>query len=485
MKERVAPGRSGLARAGTDPAEAYWLENWQILRDGVYRPRFGTKYVATVGTDPTKLVTHLSKAPGYNHNLMVCTSDGVLSELDVETGTLTGVDTGWPGGPFSWCLAPSVSAGGNVWVACQSSIGGSVGDVVMWDGTTLTVLPCDQGNWVACHGDYVVRLASGDTGTDSIQWSSLGKAEDWPVQNARAPLPQMGSTDAILPYNSSDSILLGPYGFGRLYGRNPDRPAWENLENALLLTPMHLNQKCRDRIIVAAAGPALLEYVPPGLPRRIELPLGLDLLLAEGSANLRSWYNPILNCYCLTDNLAKQTYLYSIDQARFIGTWSVGDDLHPLLGQADIDQGASAFDADEMPWGKSFFGWGPLVVQIDPTKFKDATGPSTDEYYFCRVETMPSTGADPTAEKQLNSIQVDGTGDFTPYYRYRSGPLEPWTTVTEPSANAWKFTAPGKFHFPLSHITYRERVVGLEAAAVAGLRFRSMEIDEDVVGLAD
>lgn len=478
MKERVTPGRSGLARAGTSQDEAYWLENWQILRDGVYRPRFGLRHVKTM----SGAITDLSKAAGYNANLMVISNSGSLDQVHVETGVVVNAGTGWPTSPISKCLAPGPS--GALWLGCKSAIGGSVGDVCSWNGATLTTLACDDGNWVACHADFAVRLASGeDDPALAIQWSALGDATDWPVQNARSPIPQMGSSDALLPYSASESVILGPYGFGTLRGRNPDRPAWEMGQNALLLTPMHLAVQCRDRIIIPGAGPTLLEYIPPGLPRSIQLPLGLDLLLAQGGANLRAWYNPTLNLYCLTDKTQHFTYLYSIDQARWIGSWKhAGGSSFDLLGQADIDQGASAVDASTMPWGKSFLAAGSLILQMDPSYYKDATSSTLDAPFVCTVETQPRSG-EPSAHKVLNGIEVEGYGLFTPYYKFRQGPQAPWTTVTEPNPGDWEFTAPGRFDFPLTSNTYREVVVGLTAEAHQDLRFKSIVIDEDVVAI--
>lgn len=479
MRERVSPGRGGLARAGVDPSEAYWLENWQILRDGIYRPRFGLKWVKTM----SGAVTDLSKAAGYNHNLMVISNSGSLDQLNIETEVLTNAGTGWPTTPISKCLAPGLT--GNRWVGCKSPIGGAVGTLYTWDGTTLAALTCDQGNWVACHADFAVRVASGSTDPAlAIQWSALGDVTNWPAQNARGPIPQMGTTDCVLPYSASESILLGPYGFGTLRGRNPDRPAWEMGENALLLTPMHLAVQCRDRIIIPAAGPSLLEYVPPGVPRRIELPLGLDLLLAQGGANLRAWYNPTLNLYCLTDKTQHHTYLYSIDLARWLGVWThAGGSSFDLLGQADVDQGASTVDAATMPWGKSFLAAGSLILQIDPSIVTDAVSNIGNTAFTCKVETQPSSGGDPSAHKQLNGIEVEGVGSYTPYYRYRDPGAGTWTTVTEPTPGAWTFTAPGRFDFPLSSVTYRERVVGISATAASTLRFKSILVDESTVAV--
>lgn len=477
MKRRLQPGVGGFARQGVDPSEAYYLENLRIDKDGCYVPRFGLKHIKTM----SGAITHLSKMGGYNAKLMVVSNSGSLDELHVETGTLVNAGSGWPTTPISTTLGPN-TAGDNRWIGCKSAIGGSVGTLYSWDGATLTALSADMGNWVETHADFVVRVASGDTTSTAIEWSALGDLTTWTAARKRKPLPKMGTVDAIVSFSDSESILVGPYGFGRLLGRDPDNLSWAMLDNGVILTPMHHVCKCKDRIMLFAGGPAILEYIPPGTVRRIEMPIYRDLFLASGLSNIRTWYDPIRNYYCVSDRTQHITYCYDIERGKWVGLWTYTTTSTDLLGTATIDQGASTTDAATQPWAKGFLAAGSLVLQWDPSVYTDATASNATAAFTCSIETQPSSDPDPRMLKQLNGVDVDGSGTWTVSYRYRNAPGGSWTTVSD---GAWTVAAPGRFDFPPSENVYREFVVRLSGSSSSSLKFRSLEVDVDVVGDGD
>lgn len=162
----------GLAPYSQDDTQAYWLENLQLDDNGIWRPRWGLKWIHGF----TSAITHLSRGPGYTHNLMIVANGGSLYHVDVETpGTPVAIDTDWPTTP----LATTVS--GAYWVACKSAIGGTVGPVKLYNGTTLSnpTTPPSDGNYVGAHGQIIMRAKSGDTTTQALRWTTVGDPNTW------------------------------------------------------------------------------------------------------------------------------------------------------------------------------------------------------------------------------------------------------------------------------------------------------------------
>lgn len=481
-RKRVQPGASGLNRHTTDPGAAYWLENMHRTQEGIYRPRYGLKHIKSMAAGE---ITHLSRPGGYNHLLMLIGESGKLYKLDIETGTATLVATGWPTGPMASCVA-LVPGGATRWVAAKAQIGATPGPVFHYDLTTLTELtstsPADK-NYVGLHMQSVMGCASGDGSDTALQWSASADCTTWDVLYGSPPVASLGTVDAIVPFGPRETILFGPKGIGRVMGIPPRNLAFENVEELPIATPMTHVCKCKDRIFFCAAGPRVFQYVSPGRAIPIEPPLFRDFFLAAGTQNLRSWYDEILNEYVLWDRGQHIGYRYSLTEDRWVGILSytgstistVGVD--DLLGFATIDQGASTVDQATQPWGKGFMAVDNMILQYDPDTGLDATGSATTSAFTCRVETIPER-ADLTASRQLLSVQIHAVGSWTPYYRWRNGPEEAWTTVVGSAV-----TCPGRWDIAPSAVEYRELTVGAYASSAVTLRFHSFEIVEQVSGM--
>lgn len=463
---RQQVGADGFARHAVSANEAAWLQNLEHERDGIFRARAGTKHIKTFGSD---VVTDLSRPGGYNHLLMVAADGGTLYELDVESpGSPTTVDSGWPTTPFSSCLAVATS-GQNVWVACKSAIGGSVGTLYEWDGMTLTALSPPSGNWVGMHLYMAMRAASGDGSINALRWTELGDITNWPASRGKGPIPELGTIDAVVPYSAQQTILLGPKGIGHVLGSDPANLSFEPLQALTVLTPMHHVARCRDRIIFLAAGPRIMQFVPPGTLEDIGGPIGRDLYLPQGGANLRAWYDPIRDYYCLSDRISHITYCYSLTQGRWVGVFVYTETSDDFLGSATIDQGASAVDAATMPWGKQFVGVGKRVLQWDPSVATDATDGSTNAAFVCAVETPPIC-PDPSLQHHVHEVQVEGVGSYDIIVKGRNTPSSSYTSHVVGSV-----TAPGRKRVnPQTVPAYRELAVRLEANSTTALRFKSL-----------
>jgi len=148
------------------------------------------------------------------------------------------------------------------------------------------------------------------------------------------------------------------------------------------------------------------------------------------------------------------------------------------LGAAHIDQWASSVDAATMPWGKGFVGAGVNLLQWDPSIYTDYSAGS-GVAYTCSVETQMTTGGVPDVQKQLTEVQVEGQGTWEVILKYRQTAGSAWTSLSLGSV-----VAPGKLYPTLANMPiYRERVVRLKADSASTLRFRSIGLVEDVVGV--
>ncbi|MFI0608633.1 MAG: hypothetical protein ACH37Z_12195 [Anaerolineae bacterium] len=479
MKRRLAPGRSGFARHSEDPNKAYWLENMVITEDGYYRPRYGLKHCKTMAAGE---INHLSRPGGYNARIMLIGESGNLYNLHVETGVATLVATGWPTGPVAASVG-NVPGAATRWLACKGTISGASGPVYHYDLTTLTELvstaPSD-GNFLGMMMGAAFRVISGDGTQQALQWSKVNDVTTWDTLYQHPPPCGLRSVDTVWPFGPREGILLGPNGVVRVTGVLPRNIAFESLAEMEIATPMFHPIRARDRLFFAGAGPKLYQLTQGGgAPVPIEPPLFRDLFLAAGTSKLRGWYDGVLDEAVIWDRTQKLGYRYSLRQNAFVGVLTFGDPTKQMLGCAVIDQGASTVDEATQPWAKAFFAVDNLVLQSDPSVATDATSSSTTSAFTCKVESQPMRGVDPAYERQLNSLQIHAVGSWTPYFKYRQGPDDAWTTVTAGAP----ISCPGRWHVPLSSVKYRELVVGVSASSSSTLRFHSFELDELIVGL--
>lgn len=474
-RKRVQPGRAGLSRHGENPALAYWLENMVITEDGYYRPRYGTKHIKTMAAGE---INHISKPGGYNHELILIGESGKLYNLDIETGTATLLGTGWPTGPMASIIGLFTSGVGARWMACKAQIGGTSGPVFHFDGTTLTEIATtypDDGNYIGTYLQSAMRVKSGVGDNTAVQWSKNADCATWDALYASKPVCGIGTVDAVVGMGQ-ESILFGPRGLVRVSGIPPRNLSFAPIEELEIATPMNHIAKCRDRIFFCAAGPRVYQFVSPGKAVPIEQPIFRDLMLAQGTVNLRAWYDAITDEYVLWDRTQFLGYRYSLRENRWAGITTFGAGSSNMLGQVVIDQGASSVDQATQPWAKAFYAVSNLIVQTDPSAYTDATSSSTTAAYTCKVEAQIER-PDPSYRYQLLSLGINAAGTWTPYVKYRSSPDGSFTTITGSA-----ITGPGRWELPLSSVEWTEVVVGASASSASTLRFHSFEPEWQVSG---
>ncbi len=474
-KRRIQPGTAGLARQTVDPQEAYWLQNLELDRSGVWRPRKGLRFIV----DLSHAITHLSRPAGYNHKVMAVANGG-LYQIDVETpGSPSAIDTGWPTIPMAAAIGVTPSSG-SFWCANKAGISATAGPLKLWDGTSLTspgTAPND-GNFVAMHGYMGVQCCSGVTDNTAIRWSARGNVSNWPTAQASPPDPKIVTCDAAIPMSPTEMLLFGPQGIASIRGADdPNAIGFFFQQLVAVATPMHHVCKCGSRVLFLAAGPSVCSYSPAdGGLVYLDAPIHRDLFLAGGVEQIRTWYDSIHEAFCLADLTQHLTYVYGLKEGRWLGAWTFADGAD-LFGQVVLDQGASEFDAAGQPWGKGFLGAGSRLVQWDPTLFVDQTSAMATAQHTMILETAPSFAGDPGAEKQLTRVQLDGSGSATVKLRYRNAPDASWTVVTLGTV-----TMPGTL-YPGVLPLWREASVHVEGLSASGWRLRSIELNEDIVGM--
>ena len=472
-KQRLQPGRAGLAPQGESPAQAYRLENMVIDQDGLYKPRYGLKHCKTMGSGE---INHISRPGGYNARVMLIAESGKLFDLHVETGVATELATGWPTGPVAASVG-SVPGGATRWLACKAQIGSTAGPVFHYDLSTLTEISTTapgDGNWLAVVMGAAMRVCSGIGTGDALQWSKVNDVLTWDTLYQSPPPVGLRSVDAILANGPREGLLFGPNGIARVTGIPPRNLAFELLCEMEVATPMFHPVRARGRVFFAGGGPAIYMLSPGSAqPVAISGPIFRDLFSTQGPANLRVWYDGVLDEVIFWDRTQKLGWRWSLTENRWIGTMTYADGSTNMLGSAVIDQGASTVDASTQPWAKAFCVANNLVLQTDPSVATDATSSSTTTAFTCRVETQVDR-AEPGLTRQLLRVNSYGAGSWTHYYKWRNDPNASWTTVTAGAAGEW--------HVPPSSVEYRELIVGASAAATTSLRFHSFEIEEQVSG---
>lgn len=475
---RVQPGRAGMARHGESPAQAYWLENMVITEDGYYRPRYGLKHVKTFGSGE---IRHISKPGGYNARLMVIAESGTLYNLHTETGVATSVGTGWPTGPVAAAVG-NVPGGATRWFACKGTISGTSGAVYHYDLTTLTEIvttaPSD-GNFANLVMGSAFRVISGIGTEEAIQWSKFNDVTTWDTLYQHPPPQGLTSADAIFPWGPREGVILGPNGIVRVWGTPPRNLSFERISGVDVATPMFHPFVARDRIFFAAGGPSIKMLVQPGVVQDITPPIFRLLSSFAGTSKLVGWYDAITDEAIFWDRTNYCGYRYSLSLGRWMGVLTYTSGSTQMLGAVVIDQGASAADESTQPWAKQFLAVNNLILQTDPNVATDATSSSTTGAFTCKVETQVDPG-DASYLRQLLSVQVNGAGSWTPYYKHRSSPDGSWTTVTAGSA----LTCPDRWDVPPSAVEYRELIVGASAQSTTSLRFHSFEIKQQISGRA-
>lgn len=471
METNFKPGNASYSSTPTQATEVFRLENMDRDVDGMYRPRWGMEHLQSFAS----ACTHLSRHPN-GHALMVIYAGGKLGYYNLTDSTLTELATGWPTTPVKAATAPGAPA---TWVAHKAGISSDTpGSLYEVDdtGTYAIVTDAPVGTWVETHNRILFSL---NTDTNVIRWSDYDDYLVWPVANDATKMPGSMGAEAMVPYSNNRSVIFGQAGLFEVTGSVPEDIGFAQLQNLAVAMPATVIIRCGDCILFLCPGPRLLKF-QFGRCTRIDWPVNKDFRALNSITDLRAWHDAGRNLFCLTDTAATPmtTYLYSLEEERWVGTWTAMDDgTEPIMG------GASLTGANDQPYVLEYVALGLRLCRWDPTLYVDDTGPSTSEAFWCRIETRPSNLDDQRSLKRIRGIYCDVSGLWYIKLKYRNTADAAWTTVDWGGT-----TGPGMIPAP-SRIECREFTIFAEAPSNTGTpatqpRFRALSVDVQTVSRA-
>lgn len=506
------PGLGGSSSSPQEPSQAYLLQNMVRTDDGVWRPRPGFKLVRNFEQDQPydSLGSPYTVNGGEIVHLKAWTGDQMFGAnrftfkpADSTPGDYVGFwgyretnDTVLPlrGVPALGPLDPQGDNGPYGWFssvqATQSLSDGTRKDMMFFlrgeRGDAYTASPTFpytatgptssfEASWVDAHGGYIVACGGAQTlGSveKTIRWSDYFDPTTWDTLSQVTADHKIGEPIAVVPWQQGISFLIGRGGVGEIQG---------NSSNSFVFRPTLALPAAPAPNTIVGIGDACFFLVPG--PRLVRLGLGGDTIISgpidrelralTTLRNLRCWHDSYHNLYCVSDPATFRTYLYSLEEKRWVGHWSRGDDLS-LLGEARTEM---AFTNDVAqtridyapPFAAIYVAAGALLGRWDPSLTVDESA-GADLDIECAVETPPEDAPRMSNYKQLSSVVLNGRGTWTIKLRYRQAQDDSWTDET-----LGTLSAPGKVYGSLT--CYKQGIVRAESTDPT-CRFRSLEIQE-------
>lgn len=454
-RQRIPAGLGGYASSADsgDPREAYVLKNLDPPdHKGIMKPRQGLVTQKTYANN----VDHLSTHPKTGYFLL--TQGGALTYVDPALVAVDVVlDTGWPSGNGT---AVKHTYGGNAsgawWIAPKVTIAGSAATVyrVNQAGVFAAVGGgCPSATWVEAYGGLTFAMSE-----LSMQWSADGDSGNWPAANAAAPPRGFGEFWGMHTIGRHEAILMGRYGFGQLTGNNARSMARAELSKLRSVYPAHSGAVCDKEFLTLAPGPSLRAY-RSGF-QRIDYPVMEDLLAITDAAACHAWYDPQINCYCLSELVLGKTFLFSLDLRRWIGYWDKG-----LRGLATSVLATP-------PFMKRWYANGPRLAAATQGSYAD-----NGTTFQVEVQTIPSNLGMAEEQKQLNGVLLDGGGTAWNFVLdYRATPADAWSTEVLGTQDA------GKWMRDIPPIVYGQRKIRAYRDAGSTVQFRELIVDEQDAG---
>jgi hypothetical protein len=356
-------------------------------------------------------------------------------------------------------LAPIDPRLDRAWIGCKTPVGDIPGEVYLlnWDLSRYELIEqCPFSNWV----ESLSRMTFASDGY-FINWSDYGDSSTWKASNAMGAPQEIGTIEAVVAIPDGQALVFGRLGIGLLRGDTENSVTITHMFNTQIVTPARSVVRCGDRVCFLAPGPRIIQFLSSTL-QRIDGPINKDLEEIEDLNDIVCWYDPVRNCYCMSDKKRDRTWLFDLEKNRWIGTWDVY-----LVGMATIPAPVSPFQGQVFGFSQELF------VMKNRDTFFDGSKP-----FDCTIETEPNDLGVPETEKQMLALFVDGTGRWDLSLKFRNTPgVGDWQEIACGTVDA-----PGWLHLPADNV-YRERTIRLVGRASGDLTFRKIVYDERIVGL--
>lgn len=448
--ERLRPGLGGYSPEASSPTEAALIQNLELDRDDVWRPRPGRTSRANYNDN----LLHVSAHPNDTHLMAI--EGGDLRFVSIAAFTDSVVTSSWPTAGF---IKSAIGNTGNasVWTACKAATTDSPAALQVVDGAGSNSTPSNvTGNWVEAHGSLMLA-----TKANEFQWSALNDCTTWSTLDAEPVNQRMGTMVGGLNIGESQSVMLGDRACSILRGAVEDLFSLEDYTGATVIPYGLANVTCGKSAIFAGPGPMLYLFNASGQIQRIDEPIWRDLLTITNWDNTMAWWDPVRDTYNLVSFDLGKTWTYSLQRSQWVG-------LEP---NAVIGLGLKQTSSSGTPKARRFVGVGTRLLELDDTIYTDNLGAVT-----CAIETYIGDRGMPDRRKQLNRVYVGGSGTWTVTLYYRDAPEAAWSTL----AASATVTAPGFAYFAPN--IYRERKVRLSATAASGVYLRDVHLYEEVIG---
>lgn len=448
--ERLRPGLGGYSPEAANPAEAALIQNLELDRDDVWRPRPGRVSRANYSDN----ILHVSAHPNDTHLMTI--EGGDLRFVATADFTDSVITSGWPTSGF---IKHSIGNTGSesVWTACMTATTDSPADLQVVDSAGSNSTPSNvTGNWVEAYGQYLFTTKSNE-----FQWSALNDCTSWSSLDAEPVNQRLGTCVGMLTVSESAAVLMGDRACSILRGAVEDLFSQEDLSGVTVIPYGLTNISCGARVIFAGPGPVLYQFNASGQTQRIDEPIWRDLLTITNWDNTMAWWDPVRDTYNLVSFDLAKTWTYSFGRGQWVG----------LEASAVIGCGLKQTSSSGTPKARRFVGVGTRLLEMDDTVYTDNSSSFT-----CAMETYITDRGMPDRRKQLNRVYVGGAGTWTVTLYYRDAPEASWSTL----AGSATVSAPGFVYFAAN--IYRERKIRLSATAASGVYLRDVHVYEEVIG---
>lgn len=514
-------GPAGLNVTPNEPSQSPWLENVVMDSDGTWRPRYGLRLVHKFVNEQITML-----APWFRITDGMCLSIGVMGNVPdgfggythrLHTATASNIINNTAGGTsgtsyaFSSNLAlvvvgsaamsryptsRSVGVVSDITKECKvlfSYLADVTNDYIIEGYTTDSAGLSDPStilitgstyargfNW--SHSYHTMSLGDRET-----RWSAYSNVNSWPTANFKIMPGEMGKPLVGLPLGVNTSYIFCENGVMQLYGEIDTRFRWAKLDIPTCISPHGCAVSTGEKIFYLSPGPKI-GVIGSDLSTRADIPIAKDLRgIAQGN-DVRAYYDPLHDAYCLTGTFdsAKRTYLLSNATEQWQGIFTFADSNFVMQHCASVGpkkDSATTHLNSKPPFSLTCIALNSandgLLCYWDPTLFTDQTAVGTSTAFTCAIESAPTSGDDIYVDKMLSDVYVECYGTWTVKLLYRDDPQSTWTSATIGTVSQ---TSPWLHPSAASMPVYKERKLRLEATSSETLRVRRVSINERTLG---
>lgn len=433
-----------LTEISGNPEEAALIQNMEMGKDGIWRPRAGLVSRTLFSGD----CQHVSDHPNRTHVMVV--EGGRLQYVNSSGWAATQLATGWTSSgyyksatgiasgtaPPDWCIASAPTTD----TAAQLYKVNSTG--------TLAAMSTATGNWVEAYGQYVFAVKPG-----SLTWSAAEDITTWSGTNIEPPNPAIGICFAFVAISDDQALVLGEKGCSLWHGS--DSFGQQQLYN-LRGIPYGLHAvRCGDGVLFASPGPQILRFLGANNHQRMDLAVQPALRAIANWDLVYCWFDEFRYQYVLSDTgTSVATYVLDLDSGAWIAKNlfknGAGTNM-ACIGQASLPDSSGGH-------GRRFVGVGKRLCELDYSVYTD-----NGDAIECVIETPPDDRGLPHIQKVLERIYIQGGGSWTVSLLYRTRPGESWTTLAAQNT----VSGPGWAYFdPTAYMERKIRIVGTAASTL-------------------